>query len=90
MAHTLKKEGSEGGMVVKVDLKKAYDRLERSFIKETLNDVGLPEAMMGMIMTCISSAAFRLLWNGESIDYNPTIMRSKTRRPYLPMLLCFA
>lgn len=29
-------------MIVKVDLEKAYDRLEWSFIQETLEDAGFP------------------------------------------------
>lgn len=53
-------------IVKKIDLEKAYDRLEWSFVEETLLDVGLPECMVGVIMSCISSAAFRLMWNGES------------------------
>lgn len=55
-------------MIIKVDLEKAYDRLEWSFVEKTLIDVGLPSKLVHAIMSCISSASFKLLWNGESTD----------------------
>lgn len=51
MIHSLRhKQGSRGGMILKVDLEKAYDRLEWSFIEATLIDVELPMSMVGVIM----------------------------------------
>lgn len=52
-------------MILKIDLEKAYDRLEWHFIEETLIDVVLPQRMAEMIMDCVTNAGFRLLWNGE-------------------------
>lgn len=47
MVHTLrKKKGKLGGMILKIDLEKAYDRLEWPFIADTLTDVGLPGLMV--------------------------------------------
>lgn len=50
-------------MIIKIDLEKAYDRLEWSFVKETIYDVGLPRRMVKEIFRCISSGSFKLLWN---------------------------
>lgn len=55
-------------MIFKIDSVKAYDRLERSFIQSTLEDVGLPKEMVGTIMEYISSGSFHLLWNGEETE----------------------
>lgn len=55
-------------MIIRIDLEKAYDRLKWHFIEETLMDVGLPQTLVSIIMECVTSASFRLLWNGECTD----------------------
>lgn len=52
-------------MIIKLDLEKAYDRIEWSFVRDTLQDVGLPGNLIGAIMKCVTSGTCRLLWNGE-------------------------
>lgn len=43
LIHTISKaKGKEGYMVIKVDLEKAYDKLEWSFIREMLMRINLP------------------------------------------------
>lgn len=69
LIHTLqRKMGRKGGMVLKIDLEKACDRLEWPFIEDTLLDVGLPVKMVNVIMKCVPSASFKLLWNSEGTD----------------------
>ncbi|KAH9791596.1 putative ribonuclease H protein [Citrus sinensis] len=63
-----KKAGKKGFMAIKVDLEKAYDRLNWDFIYETLQETGLPRDMIQIIMACITSATMRVLWNGEASD----------------------
>lgn len=64
--YTLKnKHGLKGLMIIKVDLEKAYERLDGGFIRETLYDVGLLKLMVETIYMCITSGSFRLLWNGD-------------------------
>lgn len=62
------KRGSKGWMAVKVDLEKAYDRLEWPFIHDTLKRVGIEERMCQLIMACITSATFSVLWNGDRTE----------------------
>lgn len=83
MIHTLKnKKGRKGGMIVKIDMEKAYKRLEWPFIVDTLQDVGLPETMVNVIMRCVSNATFRLLWNGECTN---TIQQTRRQRQGDPL-----
>lgn len=58
----------KGGMVLKLDLEKAYDRMEWSFFEETLRDASLPTLMIDVIMMILQQSSCRLLWNGESSD----------------------
>lgn len=69
MTHTLRnKKGKKGGMILKIDLEKAYDRMECPFIEETLIDVGLPKMMINVITRCVSTRSFRLLWSGDCTE----------------------
>ncbi|KAL8142910.1 LOW QUALITY PROTEIN: hypothetical protein V2J09_015942 [Rumex salicifolius] len=59
------KSGRKGWMLIKLDLEKAYDRLQWDFIEDTLKNVGLPDCWVRWIMECISTSSMRVLWNGE-------------------------
>lgn len=54
-------------MVVKIDLEKAYDRLEWCFIRKVLNCFGFPLNLIKLILSCISSSSTSLLFNGEKL-----------------------
>lgn len=56
------------GMAVKIDLEKAYDRMERAFVEATLRDACLPMGMVNVIMSLIRQSHCNLIWNGELTD----------------------
>ena len=52
--HTISnKKGQVGYMAIKVDLKKAYDKIEWSFIGEVLINANLPQNLISLIMSCV-------------------------------------
>lgn len=55
-------------MVIKLDLEKAYDRIEWKFIEETLWDIELPAKLITVIMKLVSSSSCRLSWNRKVTD----------------------
>ena len=50
----IKKTG-KGIMTIKIDLEMAYDGLSWAFIKDTLQQMGLPNRLSKNIMHCIES-----------------------------------
>ncbi|KAL4367435.1 hypothetical protein GQ457_05G028150 [Hibiscus cannabinus] len=63
-----RKKGATKWMVIKVDLEKAYDRLEWNFIEDTLLDLGLPRVFVSWIMVCVRSVSMQVIWNGNVTD----------------------
>ena len=77
-------------MVVKIDLEKAYDRLEWSFIKIVLEHFGFPPNIVNLIMNYVSTTSTVILFNGNKLDsFHPSrgIRQGDPISPYL-FLLC--
>ena len=55
-------------MAIKLDLEKAYDKLEWSFIREMLIRINLPQGIIKLIMRYISSVTTSILVNGASLE----------------------
>ncbi|KAL0001243.1 hypothetical protein SO802_015024 [Lithocarpus litseifolius] len=72
--HTMaRKKGNGRVMVIKLDLEKAYDRLEWSFIRDTLKLFRIPNNLISLIMSCISSSAISILFNWGALEaYQPS------------------
>ena len=62
------KKGKVGYMAIKVDLEKAYDKLEWSFIRYVLVNANLPHNLVTLIMSCVSSVSTSILFNGGNVD----------------------
>lgn len=73
-----KKIGEKSFFALKLDLEKAYDLLEWSFIQETLSLVGLCKNSIQIIMYCITTPSFIIYCNGIP---SPSFTYSRGIRP---------
>lgn len=67
LLHSLKKykKGKVGKMTVKLDMSKAYNRIEWPYIEAVMRAIGFQEKWIKLIMSCISSISFSTLVNGN-------------------------
>jgi len=69
--HSLKSHPafSTSSMVVKIDMSKAYDRVEWSFLREMLQLLGFNNLWISWIMGCVTSVTYSILINGQPFGF---------------------
>lgn len=68
-------------MSIKLDMSKAYDRVECYFLRKVMEVMGLKLSMIKLIMSCVSSVTFSILLNGSPKCY--LVPSRRLRQGYL-------
>ena len=67
--HFLKRTKSrKGAMAFKIDLEKAYDRVDWNFLEHTLESFGFPSLIIRLVMNCVQASNLSIFWNGNRLD----------------------
>ncbi|XP_058774349.1 uncharacterized protein LOC131648625 [Vicia villosa] len=67
--HALKRrtKGRKAHLALKIDISKAYDRVDWGFLKEVLGKLGFAEKWIHWLMICVTSTNYSVLVNSERV-----------------------
>lgn len=75
-------------MSINIDLKKTYDRLSWQFIRECLEALSLPQNFTDLIMSCVMTSNFNVLWNGNKSEVFSPSRGIRQGHPISPVFVC--
>lgn len=83
-----RKKGKQGWCAVKIDMMKAYDRVEWPYLQGIMLQLGFSEEWVSLVMKCVNSVTFQVKVNGEML---PSFSPSKGIRQGDPIShICFS
>ena len=59
------RSGKSWYMAIKLDMSKAYDRMEWGYLENIMRKMGFNERWIGLIMACVKTVSYSILINGQ-------------------------
>lgn len=64
-----KREGRDGYFALKIDMSKAYNRVEWTFLEKIMAQLGFSSTWIRLIMSCVSTVSYSVIFNGNQCGY---------------------
>lgn len=85
LMHTLQTK-KQKGMILKVDLSKAFDRTNWLYLRLLLTHLGFPYVFIKWVMSCITDVPYSVLLNGEATTFFTAERGLRQGCPLSPLL----
>ena len=63
-----RKKGKKGALALKLDVSKAYERVEWAFLRAMMVRLGFPEDWINRVMSCVTTPSFSVQINGKHME----------------------
>ncbi|CAM8910844.1 unnamed protein product [Rhodiola kirilowii] len=77
-------------MAWKIDLRKAYDTIDWSFLTSMLEHLKVPKKFIAWMDMCVQSTSYSIMINGETIDFFEGKRGLRQGDPLSPFLFTIA
>ena len=84
-----RRSGSYGTCAVKLDMHKAYDRVEWSFLRQIMIQLGFDVGWVDLIMACVTSVRYQVRLNNTVSDFFSPSRGLRQGDPLLPYFFLF-